>query len=211
MTPDDIARRLRSTFAMAPASQGPTSGAGACRVGVAYASLAINGAVWRRGYLLVLDDFGGRLGRAWRETAEEDANHETLIRDLMDDQYSHLMRIIAFNTAEGWSRDVALDIADELRRRFAEYDEVPTSVQELLEMARRPREPASDRVLPMTVFYVNTSKQVGDPEHLKVFVTADAAANGLRKTIPKASPLSTRFWSEPLGLEFREFRCRRSK
>jgi hypothetical protein len=30
---------------------------------------------------LVLDDFGGRLGRAWRESAEEDANHETLIRD----------------------------------------------------------------------------------------------------------------------------------
>jgi hypothetical protein len=84
---------------------------------------------------LVLDDFGGRLGRAWRETAEEDANHETLIRDLMDDQYSHPMRIIAFNDAEGWSRDVTLDIADELRRRFAEYDEVPTSVQELLEMA----------------------------------------------------------------------------
>jgi hypothetical protein len=31
---------------------------------------------------LVLDDFGGRLGRAWRETAEEDANREMLIRDL---------------------------------------------------------------------------------------------------------------------------------
>ena len=28
----------------------------------------------------------------------------------------------------------------------------------------------------MTVFdYVNTSKQVGDPEHIKVFATADAA------------------------------------
>ena len=36
------------------------------------------------------------------------------------------MRIIAFNTAEGWSRDVTMDIADELRRRFAEYDEVPS-------------------------------------------------------------------------------------
>jgi hypothetical protein len=36
---------------------------------------------------LVLDDLG-RLGRVWRETAEEDANHEALIRDLLDDQYS---------------------------------------------------------------------------------------------------------------------------
>jgi hypothetical protein len=86
---------------------------------------------------LVLDDFGGNLGRAWRETAEEDANREMLIRDLMDGQYSRPARIIAFNTAEGWSRDVTVDVADELRRRFAEYDDVPVSVQELLGMARR--------------------------------------------------------------------------
>src|SRR6266480_4349659 len=83
---------------------------------------------------LVLDDFGGRLGRAWRETPEEDANRETLVRDLMDGQYSRPTRIIAFNTAEGWSRDVTVDIADELRRRFAEYDDVPASVEELLEV-----------------------------------------------------------------------------
>jgi hypothetical protein len=29
-----------------------------------------------------------------------------------------------------------LDIADELRRRFAEYDDVPASVEELLETRR---------------------------------------------------------------------------
>ena len=34
----------------------------------------------------------------------------------------------------------------------------------------------------MTVLiYVNTSKQVGDPEHLKVFANADAAKHGSRK------------------------------
>jgi hypothetical protein len=43
----------------------------------------------------------------------------------------------AFNTSEGWSRDVTADIADELRRRFAEYDHVPVSVEEFLEIARR--------------------------------------------------------------------------
>jgi hypothetical protein len=48
---------------------------------------------------LVLDDFGGRLGRAWRETDEEDTDRETLIRDLMDDQYGNPLRIVAFNTA----------------------------------------------------------------------------------------------------------------
>jgi hypothetical protein len=88
---------------------------------------------------LVLDDFGGRLGRAWRETDEEDSDRDTLIRNLMDDQYSHPARIVVFNTAEGWSRDVTIDIADELRRRFAEYDEVPASVQEFLETASRAR------------------------------------------------------------------------
>jgi len=85
----------------------------------------------------VLDDFGERLGRAWRETDEEDTDRETLIRDLMGDQYKLSVRIVAFNTAEGWSRDVTMDIADELRRRFAEYDEVPASVQEFLETASR--------------------------------------------------------------------------
>ena len=44
---------------------------------------------------LVLDDFGGRLGRAWRETDEEDTDLETLIRDLMEGQYSHPTRIVA--------------------------------------------------------------------------------------------------------------------
>ena len=83
---------------------------------------------------LVLDDLG-RLGRVWRATAEEDANQEALIRDLLDDQYSRPTRIVAFNTTEGWSRDVTLDIADELRRRFAEYDDVPVSVEEFLENA----------------------------------------------------------------------------
>jgi hypothetical protein len=44
---------------------------------------------------LVLDDLG-RFGRVWRESAEADANHEMLIRDLLDDQYSRPRRIVAF-------------------------------------------------------------------------------------------------------------------
>ena len=87
----------------------------------------------------MLDDFGGRLGRAWRETNEEDTDREALIRDLMEGQYGNPRRIVAFNTAQGWSRDVTMDIADELRRRFAEYDDVPASVREFLETASRAR------------------------------------------------------------------------
>ena len=85
---------------------------------------------------LVLNDFG-TLGRAWCEADEQGNDRKTLIRRLMEDQYSHPVRIVAFNTAEGWSRDVTVDIADELRRRFVEYDEVPRSVQEFLEIAVR--------------------------------------------------------------------------
>jgi hypothetical protein len=88
---------------------------------------------------LVLDDFGGRLGRAWRETDEGATSREVLICDLMDGQYNNPARIVAFNTAEGWSRDVTMDIADELRRRLVEYDEVPAALQEFVETASRAR------------------------------------------------------------------------
>ena len=88
---------------------------------------------------LVLDDFGGRLGRAWRETDEEASTREMLIRDLMDGQYHNPACIVAFNAAEGWSRDVTMDIVDELRRRFVEYDSVPSSVQDFIETASRAR------------------------------------------------------------------------
>jgi hypothetical protein len=40
-----------------------------------------------------------------------------VIRDLLDGQYSNPVRVVAFNTAEGWSRDASDDIADALRRR----------------------------------------------------------------------------------------------
>jgi len=68
----------------------------------------------------VLDDFGGRIGQAWRETDIEATRLETVLADLLDGQYSNPIRVTAFNTAEGWSRDVSEDVAHELRRRCAE-------------------------------------------------------------------------------------------
>jgi hypothetical protein len=84
---------------------------------------------------LVLDDFG-RIGCSWRETDVESADRESLIRDLVDGQYSKPMRIVAFNTTEGWARDVTMDIADELRRRYPEFGEVPDSVLRFMEANR---------------------------------------------------------------------------
>lgn len=57
-----------------------------------------------QGVYLVLDDLG-RLGCSWRETDVNHANRETVIRDLLDGQYGHPIRIVAFNTSEGWSHD----------------------------------------------------------------------------------------------------------
>jgi hypothetical protein len=90
-----------------------------------------------RDVYLVLDDFGPRLGRAWRETDEEGANRSTIVRNLLEGQYENPVRVVAFNTAEGWSRDVTVEIADELRRRFVETDEVPVSLLGFLETHRR--------------------------------------------------------------------------
>ena len=85
---------------------------------------------------LVLEDFG-RLGWAWCETDAESADRETLIRHLLTGEYSNPVRIVAFNSAEGWCRDVTMDLADELRRRYVEYDEVPASLLDFLEAHRR--------------------------------------------------------------------------
>ena len=51
------------------------------------------------------------------ETDEEAADKETVIRHLMEGQYKDPVRIVAFNTAEGWARDVTEDIAIEIRDR----------------------------------------------------------------------------------------------
>ena len=89
-----------------------------------------------RDVYLVLDDFG-RLGRAWSETDEAGTSRATLVRNLLDGRYENPVRIVAFNTVEGWSRDATVDIADEVRRRYVEYDEVSESVLKFLEATNR--------------------------------------------------------------------------
>ncbi len=82
----------------------------------------------------MLDDFGGRIGQAWRETDVESTRLEAVIADLLDGQYSNPVRVIAFNTAEGWSRDVSEDVAHELRRFCAEMGrDLPAFLQEFPE------------------------------------------------------------------------------
>ncbi|WP_312010321.1 hypothetical protein [Bradyrhizobium cenepequi] len=69
-----------------------------------------------RDIYLVLDDHGRCLGRAWPEMSEEDTDRETLLRHLMEGQYHNPIRIVSFNTSEGWWQDASEEIAAALRR-----------------------------------------------------------------------------------------------
>jgi len=80
---------------------------------------------------LVLDDFG-HTGRAWRETDASDTERATLIQHLFEGQYTNPVRVVAFNTAEGWSRDATEEIVRELRERCADEGRVPHSLEAFL-------------------------------------------------------------------------------
>jgi len=67
---------------------------------------------------IVLDDFG-KAGRVYRETAEEDTTIGSVFDDLLTGQFNNPVRVVAFNTSEGWSRDVSEDAAREVVRRLA--------------------------------------------------------------------------------------------
>jgi hypothetical protein len=65
---------------------------------------------------LVLDDFG-QLGRVYLETEEEKADLETVVIGLLRGEYKKPVRVVAFNTSEGWSRDVSEEVAWEVLTR----------------------------------------------------------------------------------------------
>jgi hypothetical protein len=95
-------------------------------------------AVADRDVFLVLDDFGA-LGRSWRETDEAHTDRENVVTDLLEGQYCCPVQVVAFNMAEGWSRDASEDIADELLQRLARKgDDVPAGLQDFIDRHRTP-------------------------------------------------------------------------
>jgi hypothetical protein len=80
---------------------------------------------------IVLDDFG-KAGRAYRETAEEDTSLGSVVDDLLTGQFNNPVRVVAFNTSEGWSRDVSEDVAREALRRL-EGRRFPASSRKFVE------------------------------------------------------------------------------
>jgi hypothetical protein len=71
---------------------------------------------------LVLNDHG-QFGIAYDETDPARADRETVIRNFLSGQYSNALHVVAFNTAEGWSRDVSEDIAGEVLERAFDADD----------------------------------------------------------------------------------------
>jgi hypothetical protein len=83
---------------------------------------------------LVLEDFGS-LGQAYRETDPSQADRQTVLSDLLSGQYERPLRIVAFNTTEGWARDVTGEIAGEALRN-ADQDDLSPAARAFVEGAR---------------------------------------------------------------------------
>ena len=59
---------------------------------------------------VVLCDFG-ELGPAWIEIAEDSADEDSIIEGILCGEFAHPLRVVAFNTAGRWSRDVSEEVA----------------------------------------------------------------------------------------------------
>src|SRR5262249_54067252 len=82
---------------------------------------------------IVLDQFGGAFGRAYRETDESYADEHTTINKISDGAYSRPVRVVAFNTDEGWSRDVSEEIALKLLDLSREGHSLGAAAREFVE------------------------------------------------------------------------------
>lgn len=81
---------------------------------------------------IVLNDFG-ELGRAYVENDEAKADKETVLSNIDSGEYSNPVQVVAFNTAEGWSRDVTEDIARELLDQEARGRDLSESARKFVE------------------------------------------------------------------------------
>jgi hypothetical protein len=64
------------------------------------------------------------------------ADLKTVVADLLSGQYRHPLRVVAFNVAEGRTRDVTAEIARKVLSRAAESDhELPDAVRDFVQRA----------------------------------------------------------------------------
>jgi hypothetical protein len=87
---------------------------------------------------LVEEDFGQH-ARGFVKTDAAEADRETMIRNVISGQYSAPLQVIAFNTAEGWSRNVSEDI-EVLERAFDADDTLSEATKRLINRHMTPGE-----------------------------------------------------------------------
>jgi hypothetical protein len=89
---------------------------------------------------LVLNDYG-KLGSAYVETHPAESDRESIIRNFLTGQYGNAVRVVAFNAAEGWSRDVSEDIVGELlERAFDSNDSLTDDTKRFIKRHMNPGE-----------------------------------------------------------------------
>jgi hypothetical protein len=82
---------------------------------------------------IVLNDFGEQPGRAFLETDEAEADEWTIVSNIISGEYSNPVRVVAFNIAEGWSRDVTEDIAQAVIERERSENHFSKAAKEFVE------------------------------------------------------------------------------
>jgi hypothetical protein len=83
---------------------------------------------------LVLDDYGSQIGRGYVDTAEEKATQDITIKNMLSGAYCQPVKVIAFNAAEGWCRDVSAQIAlAVLKCALKTDDPIPRQTQRFIE------------------------------------------------------------------------------
>src|SRR5580692_3451876 len=70
---------------------------------------------------IVVADFGSN-GRSFLETDVAQADRTTIVSNMISGEYRNPLRVVAFNTVEGWSRDVSEDIANAVLDRTYDTD-----------------------------------------------------------------------------------------
>jgi hypothetical protein len=79
----------------------------------------------------------------YREADEFEANRGDVIRQIAEGQFNKAARVIAFNVAEGWSRDATEDIAkDILDHALRKTEQLSRSAQEFIERVLKQDVPA---------------------------------------------------------------------
>jgi hypothetical protein len=96
---------------------------------------------------IVEDNFGPKFGRVYCETDSAQADRETALNNLYTGQYYDPVRVVAFNTSDGWSRDVSHEFAAEIQRRAdLERKELSGKLAEFVEFYTQPARQLSLRL-----------------------------------------------------------------